>query len=88
MMHGDEKSDLAHSSCEAGERGGLGRRGVGGAKGGGQGNASEPHTPRTQHRDSVSQAPARVRTRCAATHPRWEPYALIGPVRICAGGVR
>ena len=19
-------------------------------------------------------------------HPRWEPYALIGPVRICAGG--
>jgi group II intron reverse transcriptase/maturase len=20
-------------------------------------------------------------------HPRWEPYALIGPVRICAGGV-
>jgi len=20
-------------------------------------------------------------------HPRWEPYALIGPVRICAGAV-
>ena len=28
------------------------------------------------------------RTRFAATHPRWEPYALIGPVRFCAGGVR
>ena len=27
-------------------------------------------------------------TRFAATHPRWEPYALIGHVRICAGGVR
>jgi RNA-directed DNA polymerase len=26
--------------------------------------------------------------RFAATHPRWEPYALIGPVRICAGGAR
>jgi len=28
------------------------------------------------------------RARFAATHPRWEPYALVGPVRICAGGVR
>ncbi|HET6618702.1 MAG TPA: group II intron reverse transcriptase/maturase [Dongiaceae bacterium] len=26
--------------------------------------------------------------RFAVTHPRWEPYALIGPVRICAGGVQ
>ena len=24
--------------------------------------------------------------RFAVKHPRWEPYALIGPVRICAGG--
>jgi group II intron reverse transcriptase/maturase len=24
--------------------------------------------------------------RFAVNHPRWEPYALIGPVRICAGG--
>jgi RNA-directed DNA polymerase len=24
----------------------------------------------------------------AVTHPRWEPYARIGPVRICAGGVQ
>jgi RNA-directed DNA polymerase len=24
--------------------------------------------------------------RFAAKHPRWEPDALIGPVRICAGG--
>ena len=26
--------------------------------------------------------------RFAARHPRWEPYASIGPVRFCAGGVR
>ena len=28
------------------------------------------------------------RTRFAAPHPRWQPYASIGPVRLCAGGVR
>lgn len=28
------------------------------------------------------------RDRFAAKHPRWEPYALIGPVRFCAGGAR
>jgi RNA-directed DNA polymerase len=26
--------------------------------------------------------------RFAVRHPRWEPYARIGPVRICAGGVQ
>ena len=26
--------------------------------------------------------------RFAVTHPRWEPYARIGHVRICAGGVQ
>jgi RNA-directed DNA polymerase len=26
--------------------------------------------------------------RFAVTHPRWEPYARIGPVRICAGGTQ
>jgi group II intron reverse transcriptase/maturase len=26
--------------------------------------------------------------RFAVNHPRWEPYARIGPVRICAGGAR
>ena len=28
------------------------------------------------------------RERFAVTHPRWEPYALIGHVRICAGGTQ
>jgi hypothetical protein len=26
--------------------------------------------------------------RFAVTHPRWEPYALIGHVRFCAGGAQ
>jgi RNA-directed DNA polymerase len=26
--------------------------------------------------------------RFAVTHPRWEPYALMGPVRFCAGGAQ
>jgi group II intron reverse transcriptase/maturase len=26
--------------------------------------------------------------RFAVRHPRWEPYALVGPVRICAGGAQ
>lgn len=26
--------------------------------------------------------------RFAVTHPSWEPYALIGPVRLCAGGAQ
>ncbi len=28
------------------------------------------------------------RDRFVVKHPRWEPYAQIGPVRICAGGVQ
>jgi RNA-directed DNA polymerase len=28
------------------------------------------------------------KSRFAVRHPRWEPYARIGPVRICAGGAR
>ena len=51
MMYGREKSNFAHSSCEAGEQGGAIRRGAGGAKGGDQGECgpakhapdSEPH---------------------------------------------
>jgi hypothetical protein len=28
------------------------------------------------------------KSRFAVRHPRWEPYARIGPARICAGGAR
>jgi len=29
-----------------------------------------------------------IAKRFAVTHPRWEPYALIGHVRFCAGGAQ
>src|SRR6266498_898141 len=49
-----------------------------------KGNASQQSTRRTQSRVSVSQALERIRQtvttkRFAVTHPRWEPYARIGP---------
>ena len=58
-----------------------------------KGNASQQRTRRTQSRVSVSHALERIRQtgtkrRFAVTHPRWEPYARIGPVRICAGGAQ
>ena len=51
-------------------------------------NANRCRACRTQGRESVSQAPERVRTvaRPAVKHPRWEPYAGKLHVRFCAGG--
>ena len=58
-----------------------------------KGNANQQSTGRTQSRKIVSHALERIRhlariSRSAVTHPRWEPYARIGPVRICAGGAQ
>ncbi len=57
-----------------------------------KGNASQHSTVRAQDRGAVSQALERIRQaaerRFAVTHPRWEPYARIGLVRICAGGAQ
>ena len=55
-----------------------------------KGNASQQRTRRTQSRVSVSHALERIRQTVKAlpSHPRWEPYARIGPVRICAGGAQ
>ena len=93
MVHACEKSDSAivagkptnkaeRSAAEPVER-----------RAGATGNASQQSTGRTQSRETVSQALERIRqvariSRSAVTHPRWEPYARIGPVRICAGGAR
>jgi len=60
---------------------------------GAKGNASQQSTGRTQSRETVSQALERIRhvarlSRSAVTYPRWEPYARIGLVRICAGGAQ
>jgi hypothetical protein len=84
---------LRHSSWETNEQGGAIRCGAGGAKGGGQGECEPQSTGRTQSRVSVSHALERIRQtvtkkRFAVIHPRWEPYARIGPVRICAGGAQ
>ena len=53
-------------------------------------NANRYRTYRTQRRESVSQAPERVRkaARPAVKHPRWEPYAGKLHVRFCAGGAQ
>jgi hypothetical protein len=97
MMHGHEKSDLAivatkpankaeRSAAEPVER-----------RAGAKGNAGQQGTHRTQNRASVSQALERIRRAVGnrarditltVTHLRWEPYALIGHVRICAGGAQ
>ena len=59
-----------------------------------KGNASQQSTRRTQGRvKCVTGAGAHTashneKKRFAVTHPRWEPYARIGPVRICAGGAQ
>ena len=97
MMHGHEQSDPdvvagkpANDAASAVEEWVEPRKGT-------RGNVSTQSTRRTQRRIfRVSQARAHVRCTqsppprpqtCAARHSsRWEPYALIGHVRICAGG--
>jgi hypothetical protein len=79
---------LRHSSNEADEQSRATGYGVGGAKGGGQGKcAPAKHAPGTAPGQRVT-GTGRIRQVTAVRHPRWEPYALIGPVRICAGGAQ
>src|SRR5262245_23756409 len=67
---------------------GGGRSGVGGAKGGGQGEyAPAKHVLDSEPDSRVKGAGAYMAT-CAVTHPRQEPYAGKPHVRIWAGGVR
>jgi hypothetical protein len=83
---------LCHSSWEADEQSRATGRGAGGAKGGGQGEC-EPakHAPDSEPGKRVPRAGAhtanRNEKRFAVTHPRREPYARIGPVRICANSL-
>ena len=97
MMHGREKSDLvivamkpANKAKEAHCGGVCGgeRSGVGGAKGGGQGEyAPAQHVLDPEPGSRDKRAGAYTAT-FAVTHPRWEPYAGKPHVRIWAGGVR
>ena len=97
MMHGHEKSDLVIVAMKPANKakkapcGGIcggGRSGVGGAKGGGQGEyASAKHVLDSEPGSRVKDAGAYTAT-CAVTYPRQEPYAGKPHVRIWAGGVR
>src|SRR5467141_3294405 len=60
-------------------------------RGGAKENADLQSTVRTQSREAVSQAQARIREAVIREtvprhHPRWEPGALAAPAGICAGG--
>src|SRR3954470_15125654 len=95
MMHGREKSDLVIVAVKPTNKarkapcGGVcrgGRSGVGGAKGGGQGEyAPAKHVLDSEPGSRVTGAGAYTAT-CAVTHPRQEPYAGKPHVRIWAGG--
>src|SRR6516225_7171554 len=94
MMHGPEKSDLvivamkpANKAKEAHCGGvcGGGRSGVGGAKGGGQGEyAPAQHALDSELGSRVTGAGAYTAT-FAVTHPRWEPCAGKPHARFWAG---
>ena len=97
MMHGHEKSDLVIVAVKPTNKarkapcGGVcggGRSGVGGAKGGGQGEyAPAKHVLDSEPGSRVKGAGAYTARR-AVTHPRREPYAGKPHVRFWAGGVR
>jgi hypothetical protein len=85
--HAPEESDRAmvsmnqtnkeeRSSAEPGERRARSKE-----------NIVQPNTNPTQCGDGVFQGLSGVREAAPlATHPRWEPYAVMPLVRICAGG--
>ena len=89
-MHEREKSDPAMSCDEAGERARASGSGAGRAKGGGQGErGTGRHAPDTEPARRVPRPGPRAASRTLRRqHPRWEPDALIGPVRFCAGGAQ
>ena len=97
MMHGYEKSDPvivatkpANKAKEA-HCGGIcggGRSGVGGAKGGGQGECAPAKHVLGSEPGSRDKGAGAAYGNFAVTHPRWEPYAGKPHVRFCAGGAQ
>jgi hypothetical protein len=91
MMYDHEKSDLAIVAVKPTNKAGQPAAELVEPRAWAEGNVSQQSTGRAQYRGTVSQALERIRnfvriSRRAVTHPRWEPYARIGLVRICAGG--
>src|ERR1017187_3557953 len=90
MMYDHEKSDSAIVAVKPTNKAGQPAAELVEPRAGAEGNVSQQSTGRAQYRGTVSQALKRIRnfvriSRRAVTHPRWEPYARIGLVRICAG---
>jgi hypothetical protein len=93
MMYDHEKSDSAIVAVKPTNKAGQPAAELVEPRAGAEGNVSRQSTGRAQYRGTVSQALERIRnfvkiSRRAVTHPRWEPYARIRLVRICAGGAR
>src|SRR6516165_8437946 len=90
-MHDSEKSDSAIVAVKPPNKAGVPVAEAVERRAGAKGNADQQSTYRTQSRKRVTQALSRVRQadqRFAVKHPRQEPDARIGLVRICAGGVQ
>ena len=95
MMHGHEKSDPAIVAMKPANkvaprcgavRGGVSRSGVGGVKGGDQGECGPAkHALDSAPGSRVTGAGTHAATACRLD-PRWEPYAGKPHVRFCAGG--
>jgi hypothetical protein len=97
MMHGHEKSDLAIVAMKPANKakeahcGGICRgvrSGVGGAKGGGQGECAPAQHVLDPEPGSRDKRAGAYTATFAVTYPRWEPHAGKPHVRIWAGGVR
>jgi hypothetical protein len=95
MMHGHEKSDSAIVATKPANKAERSAAEFDGAKGGGQGECEPARRAPGSVPGNVCQAQERVRqavgrlsqrSTLRRPHPRWEPYALIGHVRICSGG--
>jgi hypothetical protein len=91
MMHDEEKSDFAIVAVKSANNAGQSAAEPMEPRAKAEENAQQDGMHRTPSRERMSHGLERVRTaakRFAVKHPRWEPYALIGLVRICAGGAQ
>src|SRR3990172_13083383 len=88
MMPAREKSDSAIVAAKPANKAGRPAKESVERRAEAKGTAGQQSTRRAQHRVSVAQALDRIRQLTAVRYPRWEPYALIGHVRICAGGAQ
>ena len=87
MMQGVEGSDSAIVAVKRTNEAGRPAEEPVEPRAGAEENAEQNGTPRTPSRQGASHGLDRVRqaVRFAVKYPRWEPDALIGPVRFCAG---